>query len=205
MNGNKWGLAGPPPEAYSRVTNPGRFQPLHPAALGVLERLQAQFDVERVEGFGLDEEMEKVDLARTSIKLTPVDRSAAPIVVVFTSFPGLMVRCGRWLVTPFPSCGCDACDETAEGQEQRLTELIDNVVNGRFRESIRIPFLGSARQEFALGPANPANPANPAWGWSSIDRSRARALVGKGNRSFDWQPWPRRQHPDESQSREVDR
>ena len=200
MSGNKWGLAGPPPEAYSRVTDPGRFQPLHPVALSILERLEAQFDVGRVEGFGLDEEMEKVDLARPIIKLTPVDTSAAPIVVAFMSFPGLMVRCGRWLVMTFPACGCDACDETAEREERRLTELIDNVVSGRFRESIRIPFLGSARQECVLGSANPHWPA-----WFSIDRSRARALVGKGSRSFDWQPWPRRRHQENSQSREGNR
>ena len=29
MRGDRWGIAGPPDEAYSRVTNPERFQPLH--------------------------------------------------------------------------------------------------------------------------------------------------------------------------------
>ena len=31
----------PPDEAYSRVTNPGRFRPLHEAALRLIERLVA--------------------------------------------------------------------------------------------------------------------------------------------------------------------
>src|SRR5687768_16113986 len=102
MNGYKWGPTGPPREAYSRVTDPDRFEPLHGAALKLLERLQKQFDVERVEGYGLDPDLERVDLARPSIKLTPASSAAAPIVVAFIAFPALIVRCGRWLVEAFP-------------------------------------------------------------------------------------------------------
>jgi hypothetical protein len=187
MNLGKWGVEGPLADAYSRVTNPGRFQPLHRSALAHLDRLQESFDVERVEGYDLDPELERVELARPSVRLTPADPGAAPIVVLFTAFPALIVRSGRWLVSFFPVCGCDACDETAEGEEERLTELIDNVVSGRFHESIRIPFLGSARHESELGSAGPGPRA-----WEQISRSRARELVGTGSRSYDWKPWPRR-------------
>jgi len=41
---------GPPPAAYSRVTNPGRFAPLHDGALALLARLTAEFEVERRRG-----------------------------------------------------------------------------------------------------------------------------------------------------------
>jgi hypothetical protein len=42
---------GPPPEAYSRITNPERFEPLLRVAMDQVERLQQRFDVERVDGF----------------------------------------------------------------------------------------------------------------------------------------------------------
>ena len=41
----------PPLEAYSRVTNPGRFQPLHALALELIERLEADYEVIRTNVF----------------------------------------------------------------------------------------------------------------------------------------------------------
>ena len=102
--------------AYSRVANPERFRPLRTAMLEVIDRLENDFDLERTEGYGLDEELERgMDLARPDVRLTPKDPDAAPIVVVFSTFPGLRVRFGRWYIEPFPDCGCDACDESARG------------------------------------------------------------------------------------------
>ena len=48
---NRWGPDGPPPEAYSRVTNSIRFRPLHDFALTLLAQLHASFAVDRMEGF----------------------------------------------------------------------------------------------------------------------------------------------------------
>ena len=87
MNGDRWGMDGPPAEAYSRVTDAGRFRPLHDTAVRLLETLEMTFDVWRVEGYGLDEELEEGALARPSIKLTPTDLGAAPLVIAFTAFP----------------------------------------------------------------------------------------------------------------------
>jgi hypothetical protein len=188
MNASKWGLEGPPPEAYSRITNPERFEPLHPAALAHLERLQKRFDVERVEGYGLDQELERASLTRPSVKLIPADSNAAPIVVAFTSFPSVLMRCGQLTVLAFPECGCDACDATAEGEMQRLTEVMDDVVGGRFRESIRIPLLlGDAWGKWEFWSS-----AHRAGGGDRIARSRARAIAGKRSRTFEWLPWPLR-------------
>lgn len=187
MNGGKWGVEGPPPGAYSQVTNAQRFQPLHRVALDQLERLQERFDVERAEGYGLDQELERGALARPSVKLTPADSRAAPLVVAFTSFPGIIVRCGRWLVLSFPTCGCDACDETAESELQRLTEVVGEVVGGRFRESIRIPLLGKGKHEWALGSS-----VRGMSGGEVLSRSRARALVRGVSVTSEWSPWPRK-------------
>ena len=49
----------PPEEAYGRVTNPERFRVLHTVMLEILDKLEAEFDVRREEGYGLDEELER--------------------------------------------------------------------------------------------------------------------------------------------------
>ncbi len=190
---NHWGPEGPPPEAYSRVTNPERFGPLHPVAVKLLHRLEEDFDVERVEGYGLDPELENrlesTDLARPCVRLVPRDPNSAPIVIVFTAFPGLLVRFGRWFTTAFPECGCDACDETAEEEVSRLEELLEDVIGGRFREAIRLPLFGDASQEWELWSPR----GQRSSGWLQVDRGRARELLAGGNRlSVEWKPWPRR-------------
>ena len=89
MNGHRWGAEGPPPEAYSRVTNPKRFAPLHTAAEELLDRLEHEFDTERTRGYGLDPELEEgFKLVRPSVSLVPRDTGAAPIVVAFSALPG---------------------------------------------------------------------------------------------------------------------
>lgn len=191
MNGQRWGAEGPPPEAYSRVTNPGRFSSLHEAAVQLLDRLELEFDTARAEGYGLDPELEEgFQLARPSVALAPRDAGAAPMVVAFSAFPGLHVRFGRWYTVAFPTCGCDACDETAESEVQRLRSLIDNVTAGRYRESLQIAADGVAslwaefwsdRERFAQN--------------SQVDRACARLPVSAGDRSsYEWRPWPRRSH-----------
>ena len=108
MRGDSWGTDGPPEEAYSRVTNPERFQPLHDAAMELLDRLEREFAVERLEGPDADDELGRMSLARPAIRLAPNDPQAAPIVVAFTEFPGLHVRFGsgaRSQLTPVqPLC-----------------------------------------------------------------------------------------------------
>ena len=132
----------PEDPAYSRVTNAERFRPLHSAMLELLSWLENDSDVERSEGYGLDPELERgLEAARPHVRLNPGNPDAAPIAVVFSTFPGLNVRFGRWFREPFPSCGCDACDESAESEIERLNEMVDDVVAGRFRESIRRPLI----------------------------------------------------------------
>ena len=178
---------GPPPEAYSRVTNPERFRPLHTFMVELIGRLEAAFDVERLEGYGLDDELEKGDLVRPSVRLVPRDQSAAPILVSFTAFPGLRVRFGRWYIDAFPSCGCDACDETADGESARLTQMVDDVTGGRFREATWMPLVGDAWQESEF-----RSPRGRSSSRTSVDRLHAtRLLAGSDSLQFEWRPWPR--------------
>lgn len=144
---NRWGSEGPPPEAYSRVSDPERFRPLHNVALRSLEQLEAAFNIERFEGYVLDSEPEVGDLARLSIRLVPRNPTAAPLVIAFTTFPGIKIRVGRWLTANFPACGCDACDETAKDEAARLAELVEALTAGRFREGVSVPAAGDGWQE----------------------------------------------------------
>ena len=64
--------------------------------MNLIARLEAEFDVDREEGYGLDSELEEnLELDRPSIKLAPHGYSCAPITVVFTTFPGIEIRAGR--------------------------------------------------------------------------------------------------------------
>jgi Family of unknown function (DUF6226) len=185
---SRWGPEGPPPEAYSRVTNPQRFHPLHEVALTLLSERHETFDVEWIEGHSIDRELETADLARPSIRLVPAHPTAAPLTVAFTTFPGLRVRVGRWCSAAFPGCGCDACDETADEEATRLAAMIDEVVGGRFRESIALPRVGDGWQEWELW-----SPARRISGRLQIDRDSARAMLAEIRDSpIVWTPWPRR-------------
>ena len=109
---NHWGSEGPPPEAYSRFTNPERFRPLHAFMVELIGRLERAFDVERVEEDGPGDVFEGCEFAYPGARLQPRDLGAAAIVVAFTTFPGLRIQVGRWYIDAFPGCGCDACAES---------------------------------------------------------------------------------------------
>ena len=106
----------------------------------------------------------------------------------FSDFPGLRVRFGRWYVVPFPTCGCDACDETAESETERLRSLVDNMTAGRFREAIRVRADGTAWKESEFWSTGGRCPEE-----LRLDQTRMRTLVDEGDRSsYEWGPWPRR-------------
>ena len=104
MSYDRWGDEGPPLEAYSRVTNPERFEPLVPAILSIANQLDETYDVERVEKLGIDPEIERspFDAQRPTIRLTPRNRRAAPVTIAFSSFLGIHARFGRWTTNAYP-------------------------------------------------------------------------------------------------------
>ena len=161
----------------------------------MIDRLEADFDVERIEGYGLDEELEGTrGLARPSVKLSPVDPEAAPIMVAFTDFPGLFVRFGRWATEAYPVCGCDACGGTGETEFKGLMERTYSLTTNGLRETVQAPmglFGGDGSLE-----AEWRGPSNYGRSWSSIDRKLARQMSGGRRRLvLDWKPWPRMATP----------
>ena len=158
----------------------------------MLDRLEREFGVERLEGHDADDELGRVRLARPPIKLVPHDPQAAPIVVAYTDFPGLHLRFGSWHTEPFPDCGCDACDETADGSIEEMIRMVEAVVSGGFRESIQVPLLlgsGWQESEFRFNDAHGGSRGSRG----RISRSHALEMTG-GERHVtrDWKPWPRR-------------
>ncbi|MDE2686466.1 MAG: DUF6226 family protein [Chloroflexota bacterium] len=180
-----WDGEGPPDEAYLRVTEPERFWPLHEWTLEVVDRLLREYDVTLEESKLTDYEIELSTLVRPIMKLTPGQDSCAPITIVFTDFPGITVRVGRWVTDHFPSCGCDACDEMPDEEFEGFTELLDDVVAGRFRESMRLQPGGDgwSSREFWSAEGHSS-------GESRVPRAKAeRILNGKSEIVLEWQPW----------------
>ncbi len=179
------GPAQPLDEAYWRVTNPEQFEPLHQWALETVARLNREYEITLEEGMGLDGELERGPLARPTIKLTPSQVSCAPVTIAFTDFPGLEMRVGRWATAVFPSCGCDACDEMPEEEFERLTAMLNNVVAGRFRESMRLEPEGTgwSTREFWNGERRSS-------GGSIYPGPKAAVILGgKSEMVVEWMPW----------------
>ena len=181
-----WGREGPPDDAYSRVTEPERFAPLQGWALEAVARLQTEYDVPLDEGGVRDADLERSLLSRLLMKLTPIQESSAPITIAFTGFPCLGIRAGHWLTDWFPSCGCDACDEMPEEEFERFTEFLNDVVAGRFRESLYLDPAGDGRSGMEL------------WGGGRRRRSRGsrvsrdkavQILDGETEIVLEWTPW----------------
>ena len=181
-----WSGEGPPDDAYSRVTEPERFAPLHGWALEAVARLQTEYEVTLDEGGVTDAYLERYPLARPLMKLTPKQDSAAPITIAFTEFPGLSVRAGHWLTDWFPSCGCDACDEMPEDAFEGFTELLTDVVDGRFRESLYLEPAGDGWNSMELWCGEHRRRS----GRSRVSRDKAvQILDGATEIALEWTPW----------------
>jgi hypothetical protein len=196
-----------------RVTNAERFAPLHDFAAQLIGRLEDAFDVDREEGVGLDDELEAVgrfrfddllvgeedlvrptvvapDLPRPTVRLTPRREGAAGLTIVFSRLPGLWARFGRWHVEGFPMCACDACDETAAGESDRLSDLVESVTAGAIGHTVVVRFDGSISFQTRIGLTSVDRVLQER------DRSLRDAAVAllAGRDRADWvaAPWPAR-------------
>lgn len=182
-----YGGGGPLGDAYTSFTNQERFRPLHDWALETVARLRTEYEVTVEEGAGLDAGLERLPLSRPTLRLTPLQDSSAPITIAFTDSPGLEVRVGRWVTDGFPSCSCDACDEMAEEEFERFTELVSDVVAGRFRESLRLQPGGAgwSAREFWFDDG-----ARRSSGGSRMSPVKASLILeGEKEISLEWTPW----------------
>jgi hypothetical protein len=180
----------PPAEAYSRVTNVERFKPLIPFAEHLLDGLEREFMVTRLEGDEVDKDFDIKGLFRPAVRLLPDDEEAAQLSIAFSSFPGVSVRVGHWYKETLPHCACDACGETAEGLQEELQRLVSSVVSGRLQESLEIPLFGDPWQIHYFW----NNSGERSGGRSRINRAEAAELlkVSSGRKNVEYAPWPKR-------------
>lgn len=137
----------PDDDAYGRVTNPERFGRVVEAARSLIQLLESTYDVEvhhTAGGFQIGSNNWGETNGET-IHLVPSE--GAPTSITITGFPGVAIRFGEWGAEGFPTCGCDACDEQPESEIERMDELVNAVVGGRYEEeltrrSLRTSFSG---------------------------------------------------------------
>lgn len=167
----------PSDEAYGRVTNPERYRPLHAAADQFLGELERSYDVDRVEGLDVDDLGGRVELARV-FRLVPRSGVGSALTIGFTTFPGLLVRHGRWHVGAYPHCGCDACDEQVETLVADLRDCTHLLCSGRFTETLTAS--GGLAHEYT----------GRSRGWQQLSNDQAAALGKPGH--LVWAAWPLR-------------
>lgn len=124
----------PDEEAYGRVTDPERYHAVVDAARVLIDDLISTYEIHPTAG---DQGADFPDFggsAREVIRLQPSE--GAPLVFMFTHFPGVFIRAGQWCVEAFPACGCDACDESPVDVIDRLSDLVNAVVGGGYEEEL---------------------------------------------------------------------
>ncbi len=175
---------GRPEEAYGRVTDPERYAVLHASVAPLLASLEDRHVVARSERGGGPDLFHGVDVLST-VRLEPAG-GGAPVTVALTTFPGLAVRLGQWLVTYLPTCGCDACDERPDDLVTDLRRHLEAVAAGRFREELRRRTFGGGVLRHELW--------GDGWrieGTGTIRRREAR--VPGRSALLEWPRWPRRE------------
>lgn len=181
----------PPPEAYSRVTDPERFRSLQAAASAALEQLLSEYRVEATSTLDFPMAIPAEDRHIPPVTLSAGPR-AAPFGVAFTTFPALLVRFGRWHWDTFPSCGCDACGLDVAEEIERFRTLVRQVVGGEIAEELVVPRLRAPRLHLWLGRSGSA-PDGTTGSWQVVSRGYARMLRRLGDPGrVQWEPWPRR-------------
>lgn len=133
--GNRWRGESPPEDTYSVTSNLERFAPLHAVADVLIEYLASNYAVEVSEDVAFAEDLlrERNDVLR-AVRVVPANDEQAPLTFVYTDFPGVVLHAGLLHDFPFPGCGCDACDETAETAAHELERIVLTVAADGFTE-----------------------------------------------------------------------
>jgi uncharacterized protein DUF6226 len=171
-------------EGYPRATRAGRFAVLHDTAERLIDKLDETYTVERRE----TKESLNADgpLVRT-VWVVPHCPAAAPLAVMFTDFPSIVLRLGRFYRRSMPACGCDACDEDAGALAADLRVQVTALVEGGLWERVRRGLIGSWSETLLVGPDFRVTQQMP------LETAVARAARRDGfAAAVQWAPWPRR-------------
>ncbi len=130
----------PNEEAYSRVTDPGRYQILLGRLDGWVKALE-QLGAARVERDVSAEWAERVGgRPWRADRVVPLRDGTLPIIVGRQSYEdvldtGVVLGCGDPVIEieRFPDCGCDACDSGSQDLLDHLDRYLLSIVTGQFR------------------------------------------------------------------------
>jgi hypothetical protein len=187
--GNRWRGESPPENAYSVESNLERFAPVHLVAQALIDHLAANYAVSVSEDVAFaDDLLYKPDHVERAIRVVPVNGDQAALTFVFTSYPSVILHAGLLYEAPYPQCGCDACDETAESAADELESTVLKVVAGGLAErvnpgsdlSIGYELWSADGSRGARGETGHSD-LSPAW--LEQARERLRRLPGR------WQRW----------------
>ncbi len=190
--GERWGASGPPEDSYGAESHLERFAPLHSIADALVEYLVREYDVraERDAAHSADLLRSHDDILR-AIRLSPVDPSAAPLTIVYTAYPGIVVHAGVLHDFAYPDCGCDACDETASSEGTRLESMVLSVAAGGYAE--RYPIGRDRWVGYALVAADGSDHESGQGDVGFIPKPHlAEAARTLESLPAGWHPWPRR-------------
>lgn len=196
--GDRW-AGGPPEDAYSVVSHPERYAPLHSVALALIEHLRSEYEVEVDESVDvLDDFIRRPGGTMKAVRVRPLDGDCAALTFAFTDFPGIVVHAGAIHDLVFPTCGCDACDTTWQTEAAELERHVFAVVGGGYGESIGAgprPWIEEA-WDFADGHTSGRTQA-PDLSRERLARARRELASGAGlervlrGDARTWAPWPR--------------
>lgn len=200
--GSRWGWGGPPEDSYSVEAHPERFAGLHTVARALIEHLERVFDVDVIDEPATDAALlrpQRDVIAR--VRVLPRDPEAAPLLFAFTAYPGVIVEAGVLHAFPYPICGCEACDETADAQASELEGLVFAVTLGGYAEHYPVGrrrdlHLGLVRLDEAGAVTGSSRGCGGTGGLSAERLERGEATLAALPRG--WQPWPLRRaeaHP----------
>jgi hypothetical protein len=172
------------PEVHPRVTHAGRFAVLHGTAESLVDGLDETYVVERRE---TKESLSPDGPPVRTAWLVPRTPAAAPMAVVFTDFPSIVLRLGRWYQRSLPACGCDTCDEDPGALAADLRLQITALIEGGLWERARRRLTGSWSETRLIGRDFRAAQQAP------LEAGAARAARREGfAAAVQWAPWPRR-------------
>lgn len=142
--GNRWASRGgtSPEDSYSVDEHPERFAPLHAVAAALIDHLVSHYDVDVEEGPHVTTGLLHAPTAEETVRavrLTPRGDACAPLVIVLTSYPSLLVYAGILFRGFYPSCGCNACDERWDDVADELEWQVFAIVGGGLTEEVSEP------------------------------------------------------------------
>ena len=186
--GTRW-TGAPPDDSYSRVSNPERFAPLQTIADALIEHLRVAYRAD----IAALAKSPTTSATTKLIAVTPEQADAAPLMFRFTDFPGVELRAGVRCSAAFPSCGCDACDETWEDAADNMERLVFAVTDGRFSERIVLPPRsdGKATVEYRIEGGGGGVRSRVSHGVEPDSALRDEAARLDRLPTGRWQPWTR--------------